>query len=63
MASVARSTHAWASAAVKAVHDVLQALREGAPPSEMESQLAPAELMDRVTRSAEYARRQGEFLS
>ena len=49
-------------AMVKAVHDVLQAQRDGVPPRKLEAQLAPADLMARVTRSGEYRRWEDEFL-
>ena len=60
---IALQGHLAFRAYVKAVHDVLQAQRNGVSPGDLQSQLAPAELMARVTRSAEYARWQGEFLS
>ena len=49
-------------AMVKAVHDVLQAQRNGVPPRDLEPQLAPADLMARVTRSEEYGRWEADFL-
>ncbi len=48
-------------AAVRAVHDTLKALRQGAPPAEI-GNLASAELMKRVTRDADYRRWMTEFL-
>ena len=60
---IALQGHQAFRAAVKSVYDTLQALREGVPPSDMEPQLAPAELMARVTRSEEYRRWQDEFLA
>src|SRR5712692_4856517 len=42
-------------AAVNAVHETLQALRNGAKPDEIPN-AAPADLMKRVTRQADYAR-------
>jgi oxaloacetate decarboxylase len=40
-------------AAVQAVHDTLKAIREGTPPGELKN-VASAELMNRVTRAADY---------
>ncbi len=60
---IALQGHQAFRAAVKAVHDVLQAQRNGVPPGDMEHQLAPAELMAQVTRSGEYRRWQDEFLA
>jgi oxaloacetate decarboxylase len=48
-------------AAVRAVHDTLKALREGAPPSRIAG-VASAELMKRVTRDDDYRRWTSEFL-
>ena len=60
---IALQGHLAFRAMVKAVHDVLQAQRDGVPPRELEAQLAPADLMARVTRSGEYRRREDEFLA
>ena len=46
-------------AAVRAVHDTLKALREGAKPA---ATAASAELMRQVTRDDDYKRWMGEFL-
>lgn len=48
------------AAAVRAVHDALKALRDGAPPATIP--VASAELMARVTRDADYKRWTREFL-
>ena len=48
-------------AAVRAVHDTLKALRDGAPPAQIAG-LAPAELMQRITREEEYRRWMRDFL-
>ena len=48
-------------AAVKAVHDTLKALRGGTPPAEIEN-LPSKELMQRVTRDADYRRWMNDFL-
>jgi oxaloacetate decarboxylase len=48
-------------AAVRAVHDTLQALRDGTPPSKL-SGVASDDLMKRVTRDADYSRWMKEFL-
>jgi oxaloacetate decarboxylase len=47
-------------AAIRAVHDTLKALRDGAKPGELP--VASAELVRRVTRGAEYARRASDYL-
>ena len=48
------------AAAVRAVHDALKALRDGAAPATIP--VASAELMARVTRDADYKRWTKEFL-
>ena len=60
---VALQGHLPFQAAVKAVHDTLKALRDGVPPADLGPQLASAELMDRVTRRADYSRWSEDFLS
>lgn len=50
------------AAAVKAVHDTLKALREGTPPAELPN-LAPAELMKRVSRDDDYREQLARFLA
>ena len=50
---VALRTHAPFSAAVQAVYDTLKALREGVPPRELKN-IAPPELMRRITRADDY---------
>jgi carboxyvinyl-carboxyphosphonate phosphorylmutase len=59
---IALQGHQPIMAAVQAVHDTLKALREGAKPSELKG-VASAELMARVTRSADYKRWTDEFLN
>ena len=59
---IALQGHQPFAAAVNAVYRTLKALREGAPPGEIEG-VAPAELMRRVTRDAEYRGSMDEFLS
>ena len=49
-------------AAVQAMHDTLKALRDGTPPAELKG-LASAELMNQVTRDAQYQAWQDEFLT
>ena len=49
-------------AAVQAVYSTLKALREGANPAELPG-VASSELMQQVTRSADYRRAMNEFLS
>ena len=58
---VALQGHQPFAAAVKAVHDTLKALKEGTPPGKL-SGVADAELMNRVTRDADYSRWTKEFL-
>jgi carboxyvinyl-carboxyphosphonate phosphorylmutase len=48
-------------AAVNATYETLKALREGVPPASIKS-VAPADLMKRVTRQADYATWAKEFL-
>jgi carboxyvinyl-carboxyphosphonate phosphorylmutase len=58
---VALQTHAPFSAAVQAVYDTLKALREGVPPRELKN-IAPPELMRRVTRADNYQQWTKDFL-
>ena len=53
--------HAPFMAAVNAVHATLKALRDGTPPGELRN-IAPADLMQRVTRQADYTRWTKDFL-
>jgi carboxyvinyl-carboxyphosphonate phosphorylmutase len=48
-------------AAVQAVHATLKALRDGTPPAQL-SGIASPELMQRVTRDADYKSWTKEFL-
>src|SRR3546814_509087 len=48
-------------AAIKTVHDTLKAIRDGASPDTLPG-VAPKELMDRVTRDADYRRWMGAYL-
>ena len=48
-------------AAIKTVHDTLKAIRDGACPDSLPG-VAPKELLDRVTRDADYRRWMGEYL-
>ena len=59
---IALQGHLPFQAAVKAVHDTLKALREGARPSDLGGNLASRELMARVTRQEDYDRRSADFL-
>ena len=59
---VALQGHLPFQAAVKTVYDTLKALRDGTPPGDLESSLASAELMARVTRREDYDRWVEEFL-
>ena len=59
---VALQGHQPFAAAVNAVHETLKALREGTAPGELAG-VAPAELMRRVTRDADYRGWMEEFLS
>jgi carboxyvinyl-carboxyphosphonate phosphorylmutase len=58
---IALQGHAPISAATKAVHDALKALREGLPPKALTG-LASAELTARVTREADTTARLAQFL-
>jgi len=58
---IALQGHQPFSAAVKAVHDTLKALREGTKPSELRG-IASAELMKRVTREGEFKTWTEKFL-
>jgi oxaloacetate decarboxylase len=58
---VALQGHAPFSAAVQAVYDTLKALREGAKPGELRG-IASPELMQRVTRAADYGQWTKDFL-
>ena len=58
---VALQTHAPFSAAVQAVYDTLKALREGAKPGELRG-IASPELMQRVTRAADYRQWTSDYL-
>ena len=49
------------AAAVRAVHDTLRALREGTPPEKIDT-AASDEVMKRLTRNDDYARRMKEWL-
>jgi oxaloacetate decarboxylase len=53
--------HAPFMAAVNAVHETLKALRNGTPPNKLAG-IAPADLMQRVTRQADYTKWTKEFL-
>ena len=59
---IALQGHQPFAAAVNAVHETLKALREGTPPGELAG-VAPAELMRRVTRDADYRGWMDDFLS
>ena len=59
---VALQGHLPFQAAVKTVYDTLKALRDGTPPADLDSSLASAELMARVTRREDYDRWVEEFL-
>ncbi len=58
---VALQTHAPFSAAVQAVYQTLKALREGTQPRDLQN-IAPPELMRRVTRAEDYQRWTTDFL-
>jgi carboxyvinyl-carboxyphosphonate phosphorylmutase len=58
---VALQTHAPFAAAVQAVYDTLKALRDGVAPGELKN-IAPPELMRRLTRAEEYRQWTREFL-
>jgi carboxyvinyl-carboxyphosphonate phosphorylmutase len=58
---VALQTHAPFSAAVQAVYNTLKALREGTKPGDLAG-IASPELMQRVTRAADYRHWTKDFL-
>ena len=58
---IALQGHLPFMAAVRAVHDTLKALREGTPPKQIQG-AAPADLIKRVTRDADYERWTKDFL-
>src|SRR5512138_3173195 len=58
---IALQGHLPFSAAVKAIHDTMRALRDGTPPGKLTG-IADAELMKRVTRDADYAKWTKDFL-
>jgi carboxyvinyl-carboxyphosphonate phosphorylmutase len=58
---VALQTHAPFSAAVQAVYDTLKALRDGVAPRDLKN-IAPPELMRRVTRVDDYQQWTKDFL-
>ena len=59
---IALQGHQPFSAAVKAIHDTLRALRDGTPPGKL-SGIADAELMKRVTRDGDYTKWTKDFLA
>ncbi len=58
---IALQGHQPIMAAIQAVQDALQALRDGTPPGEVPG-VAPADLMKRVTRDADYKAWMKDFL-
>ena len=58
---IALQGHQPFAAAVKAVYDTLQALRDGVPPAKLTG-IADAELMKKLTREGDYAKWTKEFL-
>jgi oxaloacetate decarboxylase len=58
---VALQGHAPFSAAVQAVYNTLKALRDGTKPADLSGIAAP-ELMQRVTRAADYRQWTRDFL-
>jgi carboxyvinyl-carboxyphosphonate phosphorylmutase len=59
---VALQGHLSFQASVKAVYDTLKALRDGVAPADLRPTLASSELMNQVTRQADYSRWTEEFL-
>ena len=59
---VALQGHLSFQASVKAVYDTLKALREGVSPADLRDTLASTDLMNQVTRQADYSRWTEEFL-
>ena len=60
---IALQGHLPFQAAVKAVHDTLKALREGVAPADLGANLASTDLLDQVTRRADYDRWAQKYLS
>ena len=60
---VAHQGHLPFAGAVKGVYDTLKALRDGAAPTELRENVASAELMDQLTRGADYNRWTDEYLN
>jgi carboxyvinyl-carboxyphosphonate phosphorylmutase len=58
---VALQGHAPLSAAVQAVYNTLKALRDGTKPADLQG-IASPELMQRVTRAADYRQWTKDFL-
>ncbi|MBN8961544.1 MAG: isocitrate lyase/PEP mutase family protein [Rhizobiales bacterium] len=58
---IAVQGHAPIAAAVQAVHDTLQAIYQGTPPKQLKN-IASSDLMGRVSRSRNFARRAADFL-
>ena len=59
---VALQGHLSFQASVKAVYDTLKALRDGVAPADLRDTLATPDLMNQVTRQADYSRWTEEFL-
>lgn len=60
---IALQGHLPFSAAVKAVHDTLKALREGVPPADLRDTLATDEQMANFTRRAKYQQWSSDYLN
>ncbi len=60
---IALQGHAPFRAALKATYDTLRALRQGTPPGELRESVAPRELVERLSRAADYAHWQSEFVT
>lgn len=60
---VAHQRHLPFAGAVKGVYDTLKALRDGVAPTELRENVASTELMNQLTRRADYNRWTGEYLN
>ena len=60
---VAHQGHLPFAGAVKGVYDTLKALRDGVAPTELQDNVASAELMGQLTRRSDYNRWTGEYLN
>ena len=60
---VAHQGHLPLAGAVKGIYDTLKALRDGKAPTELQGNVASAELMGQLTRREDYDRWTSEYLN